>query len=165
MFVPFDSLPDSARIWIYQADRPLTKQHQEIITTSLTSFCQQWTAHNQPLQASFAIRNDHYIVLSVDEGFTDASGCSIDTSVREMTRLAHLLNIDFFNRTRVGFWINGCVELVDLKALPQKRDEGFWFADTPVFNTMAATIGELKERWLVKAADTWLNRYLKKQTA
>jgi hypothetical protein len=165
MFIPFDSLPEHARIWIYQADRPFAAQEQDIITACLTSFCHQWTAHNQPLQASFALRNDHFIILGVDEAFNEASGCSIDTSVREMTRLAHQLSIDFFNRTKVGFWINNRVELVDLKALAQKRDEGFWNADTPIFNTTAATVGELKSRWLLSSADTWLSRYLKKQTA
>jgi hypothetical protein len=78
MYIPFNQLPPDSKIWIYQADRVFSDTEEKIIAERLKSFCSQWAAHGHPLQTSFKIEHNQFIVLSVDENTAGASGCSID---------------------------------------------------------------------------------------
>ena len=165
MYVPFESLPDTARVWVYLAERKLSTDEVKTISTWLRSFTDQWTAHNQPLKASFMVKDEHFIILAVDEQVNEASGCSIDTSTRTMQMIAEKAGIDFFTRTNVAFWIDNAVQLVRAAELSRKHDEGFWDANSWMCNTAVLTVGDLKTNWLVKASESWLKRYLKAQNA
>jgi len=164
MFVPFDSLPDSARVWIYQSDRKLSELEQRTISDTLQSFINQWTAHNQPLKASFAMLHDYFVVLAVDESYTGASGCSIDSSVATIRQLGHQVNVDFFNRTKVAFFIDETVNQVEMGELKRMHAEGFWKGDTRAFDNTVPTKGAFLSGWMRKADETWLKRYLSKAT-
>jgi len=95
MYIPFQDLPDSARIWVYQASRALSSQELELISNTLIQSCQNWEAHGAPLQASFEIRYHQVIIIAVNEAMNAASGCSIDTSTRWFKSLGESLQVDF----------------------------------------------------------------------
>lgn len=162
MFVPFDNLPDTARIWIYQSDRKLKQDEKSTISTNLLAFTNQWTAHNQTLGASFSILHDQFIVLAVDEDYNQASGCSIDASVHAFRNLGAHLQIDFFTRTNVAFWKDGEVQIVPLSELSEKPGGGIWNNQTEVFNNTIRTKGELINSWKISAGQSWLKRHLAK---
>jgi hypothetical protein len=158
MFAPFDSLPDNARIWIYQSNRKFSKGEVDIISKDLLSFTEQWEVHGKPMKTSFKLCFDQFIILAADEGYNEASGCSIDSSVRVLKNLGSLLNIDLFDRNAVAFKDNE-ITLIPLSKLKEQNAVGRWNRDTLVFNNLITTKGDLSERWLVKAGDTWLKRY------
>ncbi|MFM7194718.1 MAG: hypothetical protein ACKORJ_13675 [Bacteroidota bacterium] len=160
MYLPFDQLPGHSRIWIYPSDRPLTAVEQDTIASSLHEFCSGWKAHGNLLHTSFQIAQDHFIILAADEQTAEASGCSIDGSVRHLKQLGAQLRIDFFNRTLVPFFKDGKVTLIPLTALKQAFQSGDLDAETLTFNTLTATIGDLKESWMVPAGRSWLSRYV-----
>jgi hypothetical protein len=163
MFVPFDSLPDSARIWIYQSSRKFDLAEVDIISRELLSFTEQWEVHGKPMKASYKLCFDQFIILAADEGHNEASGCSIDGSVRVLKNLGSRLNLDLFDRNAVAFKKEE-VSLIPLSALKQRYREDGWSKDTLVFNNLVATKGDLSERWLVKAGNTWLTRYMTDET-
>lgn len=165
MFVPFEKLPDSARIWVYQSDRKLTHDEQAKISTRLSVFTNQWTAHNQMLGASFSILYDQFIVLAVDEDIIHASGCSIDSSVRTIQELAKELQIDFFSRMNIAFLKNDRVTITPLPDLAKKLEEGIWSGDTLFFDNTILVKGDLTKKWIVRAEESWLKRYLVKSAA
>src|SRR5205809_7292432 len=103
MHKPFESLPDHARTWIYQANRKLTSQEVKSLSESLTQMCEQWAAHGTPLHTAFMIAHDHFVVLAVDETANGASGCSIDGSVRVLKNLQQTMGLDLFDRTLAAF--------------------------------------------------------------
>src|ERR1043165_661189 len=103
MYIPFEQLPPDARLWIYQAERRFTDDEEKIISASLREFCSQWSAHGNPLETSFLIKYNQFIILSVNENAADASGCSIDGSVRVLKELSKRFDNDLFNRTGVAF--------------------------------------------------------------
>ncbi len=49
MYVPFDTLPDESRIWIYQSSRKFQENEIALITNRLEQFIAQWAAHGKPL--------------------------------------------------------------------------------------------------------------------
>lgn len=162
MYTPFEELPATARIWIYQSDIKLTDETIHAISNNLLSFTHQWAAHNQPLKASFQVLFNRFVLLAVDEQYNAASGCSIDASVHVMKQLAQQLNIDFFNRTTVAFLKNEEVKMIPLTGLPRALEEGQWNGQSTVFNNMVGTKGEFQNKWMIPAAETWLKRYLAK---
>lgn len=164
MFVPFNSLGDAARIWIYQAGRTITEAERNTISESLSAFTESWAAHGVPLKTSFAILYDQFIVLAADEAFNEASGCSIDGSVRVMNELDQKFGLNLFDRTNVVFLKEGKPEVMDMRDLSKALEEGRWNRDTLVFNNVIGSKGELKSAWVVPAGLTWLKRYLTKIT-
>jgi hypothetical protein len=164
MFVEFDSLQDTARVWVFQAARELTSPEQSIISKALHAFTQQWTAHNQPLMSSFKIFYNQFVVLTADESFNEASGCSIDAATRIMQQLDQELQVGLFDRTQIAFYANGKVQVFALAELTKRLDAGFWNETSLVFNNVVQSKGELTTHWMVPAQNTWLKRYLNKAT-
>lgn len=164
MFIPFDKINDHSRIWIYQSSRKLNLQEVRIISEALSSFTERWLVHGSPMQASFDIRFNQFVILAADEDVNSASGCSIDDSVRTFKKLGSELSIDFFDRTQVAFRKSDEVFLIPTSDLKNKFSEGVWSQDTIVFDNLVASKGELEKSWQVPAGTTWLKRYLQKQT-
>jgi hypothetical protein len=163
MYVPFESLPPSARVWIFQASRKFTFEEKNILTADLQAFTESWVTHGHPMQASFDIPFDHFVVLAADEGYTAASGCSIDSSVRTIKSVADRIGVDFFNRSLVAFQTGTDIELIALDQLKTAHAAGRWNTETLTFNNLIATKAQLSE-WRISAGSTWLKRYLSRET-
>ena len=159
MFVPFESLPDSSRIWIYQSDKPFDHHATRILSEGLLAFTQTWAAHGSPMKASFQLLHNHFIVIAADEQSASASGCSIDSSVRVIKALGEDLGLDFFDRQRIAFLRKDDVVLVPVKVLKTALEQGEWNGETLTFNNLIGTKGELSS-WTAPSARTWLARYL-----
>ena len=97
MFVKFENLSSHSRVWIYQSDRKFTTKEVGFISEKAILFIDQWTKHGSDLQGSFMIKYNQFLVLAVDEGFNNVSGCSIDASVRFVKGLEHELKLDLMN--------------------------------------------------------------------
>jgi hypothetical protein len=161
MYVPFDSLEGSARIWIYQAGRKLTETEKNTISETLLAFTNQWVAHGNPLKTSFKIFHDQFIVLAADENFEQASGCSIDGAVRTIQEINNQYGLSLFDRTKVAF-LKDEIAVVNSSDLLKSLENGIWKHDTLTFNNVLATKGDLDKNWVVPANQTWLKRYLTK---
>ncbi len=161
MFIPFDEMKDTARLWVYQCNRVLADDEVEWLSNSLSTFAENWKAHGQSLVSSFVIKENIFIVLAVDEESYSASGCSIDASVHEVQSLQQKLGVDFFIRDTVLFKKGSTLERVKLTELKQKALAGELQPDNAVFNTLVNTKGDLKTNWVVPAGNTWLKRYFK----
>lgn len=162
MFAPFNTLEDSARIWIYQASRNFTESEKNTISETLTAFTHAWVAHGNPLKTSFTILYDQFIVLAADEKYASASGCSIDSSVRVIRQLDQQFSLDLFDRTKIAFSRDGQVEMIPLNELAKALTEGRWTNNSLFFNNVIEAKGQLENEWQVPAAQTWLKRYLSK---
>jgi hypothetical protein len=159
MLVGFESLVPPSRIWIYQANRAWTSAEETAIQESLQVFCDQWSAHSHPLKTSFRLEYHRFLILGVDETSQGASGCSIDGSVRVLKSLQDQLHIDFFDRSRVAFLVEGKVNLVPLKELKSAFASGQLTPTHLVFNTQVTTKAEWDKSWILPAKNTWVSRY------
>jgi len=77
----YNILPDTTRVWIYQAQTPFTENKIAEIRQHISNFTTSWVSHNNQLRAFGDIYHNQFIVLMVDESLAGASGCSIDKSV------------------------------------------------------------------------------------
>lgn len=159
MTLTIDTMPDCARLWIYQGDRPFTTKEESEISALTRDFIDQWTAHGQKLKAAYSVEHHQFIVISVNELFNLASGCSIDSSVNLIRKIQEQFNINLLDRTKVAFWIDDQVKLQPLSRLKGAIAAGEIGEHTAVFNNLVQSVGDWKENWLVPARQTWLSRY------
>ncbi len=160
MLASLDSLPNHTRVWIYQGNREFTLREIEIINATLTAFCQQWAAHGAPLQSNFVIRENRFVILLVNEEAHASSGCSIDGSVRVMKGLQQQLDIDFFDRTQVAFWISNQIQTFATAELKNAFSSGKLSSQSILINTLASTKHELDLNWKIEVQNSWLKKYL-----
>lgn len=145
--IPFDQLPDDARLWSYQSDRKLTATEKAWIEEILPPFLAEWAAHGAKLNAYGEVLGDYHLILVVNEDQANASGCSIDSSVRFIKQLEKELGISFFNRLKM-LVDNGQEEFFTSYAELDKLS-----ADTKVYNNMVMSVGEWKKSWKVPVTE------------
>ena len=85
--VPFDSLPDSSRVWIFGSDRELTEEGTKALLAGVDAHLEDWKAHGAPLTVSREWRDGRFLVVAVDQSTAGASGCSIDGLFRTLQQL------------------------------------------------------------------------------
>jgi hypothetical protein len=160
MYVPFNSIPDHSRLWIYQSNRKFTSDEVSIISDALLAFTKQWSAHGEPLLTSFDIRLEQFIILAADEKYVPPSGCSIDGAVRTIKDLGNRFAIDFFDRTATAFLRNEGVTLIPMTALKSHFNNGILNHESLVVNLLVSTKADLADAFVVPVSNTWLKRYL-----
>ena len=170
MYVPFENIPEHARVWIYQASRPLSDTEIQLTQQKGQQFVKQWAAHGQDLHASTAVLHRHFLIFALDEHHHAASGCSIDSSVGFVRAIEEALStsgqtVSFFDRTLIAFYQDDTVRLVPLPDAKTQIATGHIASDTLTFNNLVGTKGDLEDQWLVPIKDSWLARHLPKVQA
>lgn len=170
MYTDFNTLPDHARVWVYQANRPLTDAEVSEVDKTLQTSLSTWAAHGQPLLASAQVVENRFVVVSVDEGYNLPSGCSIDASVRTLREIGQQIGrsdrpLDFFDRSVAVRAMDGGVRVYPLPTLKAAVTDGLIAPDTLVFNTLVKTKAEFLTDWQIRAANSWLKRYFGKISA
>lgn len=160
MYVDFNELPENSRIWIYQADREFRLEEIELISAKAMLFIDQWTRHGDDLKGSFTIKYNQFLIIAVDEGFNNVSGCSIDASVRFVQELEKALSIDMMDKMNISFRSGEHINLVKMPQFKAFVKEDKINGDTIVFNNMIATKNELETAWEVPAKESWHQRFL-----
>ncbi|RSK48128.1 hypothetical protein EI291_12675 [Hymenobacter rigui] len=159
MYVPFAKLPASARLWIYQANRPFTTAEVEALQPALQHFAADWTSHGRALAASAAVFHHRFLVIGLDEAVADASGCSIDASVRFVRQVEEQFGIELLDKSRLAFLLQDEIQLLDRRELKQAVSSGMLLPGTPYFDNTIGTQAQLQTGWPAPAASTWLARY------
>lgn len=160
MFVPFETLPADARVWVYQSNRPFSAAAMRLVEDELYRFTAQWSVHGMGLNASFKVEYGQFIILAADESRQSASGCSIDGSVRTLKALEEKTGVQLFERNLVAFKQGENVTTIPLNELKQKFMDGTLNEDTLTFNNLVSTRAAFEAQWLVPASQTWLKRYI-----
>lgn len=154
-----NNMPDHSRVWIYQSTRPFSDSEKTLISAQLDEFTKQWAAHGQQLTATYSIELDQFIVLAVDESHHQASGCSIDSSVRVIQVIEQQTGLTLLDRSKVAFLNGGKIGVEPFNAMKQAVENGVITEDTIVFNNAIQNAGEWKTSWKQPAAQSWLKRF------
>lgn len=155
-----EGLKDTARVWIYQADRALTDDEVMFINEQMTHFIGEWAAHGKQLFAAFELKYNRFLILGADESMAAATGCSIDSSVHFVTDLGLKLSIDFFDRMQVAYKTEKGIETLHLTEFEKAVKSEKLNAESVVFNNLVSNIGEFKTSWEVALKNSWHARYL-----
>lgn len=143
------------RIWIYQANRPLTTGDSTKVMDKLDIFTSQWKAHGKPLAAKAEIRYDRFIILMVDDAIAPPTGCSIDKSVYLLKEIEQETGLALFDRLQVAYREGDQIHAVSRVEFEQLIAAGIVTDDTLVFNNLVATYPELETDWEIPLRDSW----------
>ena len=85
--VPFERLPDDARLWVFASDRELSGDAEAAVLGTVDDFLAAWKAHGVPLVCARDWRDKRFLAIGVDVNAENASGCSIDGLFRALQQL------------------------------------------------------------------------------
>tara|TARA_A100001011_G_scaffold178706_1_gene187499 strand:+ start:5894 stop:6376 length:483 start_codon:yes stop_codon:yes gene_type:complete len=159
MFVPFNQLPDHARVWIYPSNRELTKSEISKIENLAEDFLNQWTSHGNDLQAGVNLPYDRFIVLGLNESIQSTSGCSIDASVHFIQSLEADFDIVLLDKMNVTFKKQNTIDYIPLNEFRNKAKRKEVAPDVIVFNNLVLNKIEYETLWEVPASSSWHSRY------
>jgi len=159
MYVPFESLPEESKVWIYQSNRKFSDEEINQIKTDLTAFITDWSAHGTSLEASFLLKYNRFIIIAVNQETQVATGCSIDASVQFIQELEKRYHVDLLDKMNVTFKLGEHIAhktLIDFKKMAKERAVT---ENTIVFNNLVNNLAEFNESWEVPAMDSWHSRF------
>jgi hypothetical protein len=159
MYTPFEELPLESKIWIYPTNRKLSDLEVDEISILTQDFINNWVAHDTPLQASFTIKYNRFLILAVNQEIQIATGCSIDKSVAFIQSLEQKYNIELLDKMNVTYKQGENIthkSLIDFKKIAKEKAVT---KNTIVFNNLVNTIGEWHEYWEVPASESWHQRF------
>lgn len=160
MLVEFNTLPETARVWIYQCSRSFSESEMEELSLDLDTFLTSWTAHGNDLNAGYEIKYKRFIVIALDQTTQGATGCSIDASVHFIQALEKKYNVLLLDKMNVSYKQGEFVaykSLLDFKAMAKQKAVS---KNTIVFNNLVTNKGEYLEHWEVPASESWHARFL-----
>src|SRR5687767_10404386 len=154
--VPFDSLSDESRVWVFAAEPALDDKQAGRLLSIVDDFLQQWAAHGSPLTCGRDWRDARFLVIGVDPTVTDASGCSIDGLYRKLAEFEKQSGASLLSRDNVFYRdAAGEVRSASREDFARLSSSGAISPQTSVFDTSIASLGEWRERFELPAAGSW----------
>ncbi len=155
--VPFDALPDDARLWIFQASRALNPQERGVLLEQIDAYLRDWKAHGAALRTGRAVEYDRFLLVAVDQAATGASGCSIDGLTRAVREAEQLLGLTFADNAALWFrGKTGVLRRVSRDEFRTLANTGEVDPDTTVFDNTITTLDAIRSgRWELPARGSW----------
>lgn len=154
--VPFDSLPDDARVWVFGSDRTIAEPESQQLLAAVDQFIDRWAAHGTPLHASRDWREGRFLTIAVDQRQAGASGCSIDGLFRTLQGLESTLGASLLGGGRIYYRTReGSVASVARDEVEALGEQGAIGRDTPVFDPTVTTLGDWRQRFETTAGASW----------
>jgi hypothetical protein len=157
----FDTLPDSARVWVYGSEPALDKQQTDEMLEEVDRFLHGWKAHGVPLHSGRNWADDRFLTIGVDQEQEGASGCSIDGLFRTLKGLEASIGGQLVTSGLVYFRGNdGEIRAVSRDEFTKLSESGEIIEDTEVFDLSVTNLAEWKARFRSRAGDSWHNSLL-----
>lgn len=148
------------RVIIFPASRPFSAKESKKITETLFDFLPTWAAHGKPLEASFKIEKNQFIIICVDEEQEAASGCSIDSLGNVMRNLDDEFKLGLFDRMKASFVENGEVKTLKLQDFRQGLRSGEISDSIQVFDFSKDTYIAFLSDFLLPLRRSWAAIYV-----
>jgi hypothetical protein len=156
---PLGTLPDSARVWVFTAERALTAGEAAALLSTVDAFLGVWAAHGHPLTSARELRESRFLIVAVDEAAAGASGCSVDALVREIRGLEAQLGLVLVDHSPVVFREGGAIRRVPRHEFAALAQAGQVTPDTIVFDNTISRLAALRGgQWELPASAAWHGR-------
>jgi len=152
------ALPDSSRVWIYQAAAPLSHDISEAIKKQLYAFTMQWKSHGHELDCYANLFHYQFLVMVADSSNLP-SGCSIDSSVHFITKLGEQHQVDFMDRETFAYLEDDEVHSIHRDHFSQGFSAGRLSEDILMFDNLVNNKADFLEKWVIPLEDSWHNRF------
>lgn len=158
--VSFETLPDSARVWVFGADREIAGAPADTLLAEVDGFLAGWKAHGVPLRCAREWRDDRFLAIGVDVNAENASGCSIDGLFRTLQQVQREIGAQLVGGGRVFYRAASGIETTSRDEFARRASNGDVVRDTPVFDTSVTDAGAWRTKFEQPAASSWLSPLL-----
>src|SRR5690606_23366861 len=149
-------LPDTARLWIFTADQPLSASTTEALQTRMDAFFTEWASHGRAVSGAGTVLADRFLAVAahLDGG---VSGCGIDSMTHAVEEIARELGFGWADALQIAYReASGAVRVVPRPAFRALVRDGAVTAETPVFVTTLDSLGDLRASGIERpAAESW----------
>jgi hypothetical protein len=154
--INFDELPDSARVWVYGADRDLDSASEGKLLSAVDEFLGRWAAHGTPLHTARRGDDGRVLTIGVDTTREGASGCSIDGLFRALKSLEPTLGAKIVTSGLVYYrGKDGRIHSVTRDEFTSLASKGEINGDTEVFDLSVTSLDEWRSRFRSHAVNSW----------
>ena len=153
------AFPEESRVWIYQADRPVSEAQVSEVNQLVDRFTERWTSHSRDVRATGGLLHDRFLVLVADETKAGVSGCSIDSSVEFVRQLGSHCKVDFMDRVHFAYIEDEEVRTTHMHALADLVSSGQVDDSTLFFDNLVKTKGDFVSSWVKPLGDSWMKRF------
>ena len=160
MLADFNDLPETSRVWVYQANRSFSEEEITELRSLLDEFITQWTAHGSQLKAGYDLPYNRFIVIALDQSQASASGCSIDASVRFIQALEEKFKVELLDKMNVSYKQGEFIAYKSLQDFRKMAKEKAVSGNTIVFNNLVTNKHEYLHHWEVPASESWHKRFM-----
>jgi hypothetical protein len=151
MITDFNSIPETAKIWVFPASRKFYVQELPEITAKIERFLTDWQNENLPISAAYLIKYDRFIIITADDTEQSLSLEAQDSLATFIQSLESSYDLILMDR------INVCYKPEFKKMI---KDKGV-SQNTMVFNSMINLKEELEFGFEINIMDSWLGRFVK----
>ena len=159
MFVPYETLSNEARVWVYPSSRKFYPQEIEELNKKLSDFVDNWKKEDENFKASFQLLYNRFVVFYADENSVLVNA-DIDKVAGFIIGLQQDYEIELLDRMNVCFKQGEYVQYKELKDFKKLIKSKAVNAKTVVFDNLILTKSDLENYWEVPITESWYNRFL-----
>ena len=67
MITDFNSIPETAKIWVFPSSRKFYAQELPEITAKIEQFLTEWENESLPISAAYVIKYDRFIIITAND--------------------------------------------------------------------------------------------------
>ena len=157
--LPFESLPDESRLWVFGVGRELEQAEERSFLEAVDRFLETWAAHGVPLRCGRDWRHRRFLLVAVDEASEPPSGCSIDAMVEVLKDQERELGMPIVDSSPVWFLEGDQVRRSSRADFKRLVADGTVGPEVMVFDNTVTRLTEARAgRWERPARESWHQR-------
>lgn len=162
--VPFETLPESSRTWVFAADQNLSRSQASQLLNAVDEFLAQWKAHGSPLTVGRDWREDRFLTVAVDQSTAGASGCSIDGLFRTLKALESRVGASLVGSGRIFYRdAAGGIRSVTREDFVKAATKGEIKDNTIVFDPTVTSLAEWRAQFQTDVGHSWHGALIKER--
>ena len=110
------------------------------------------------IKSNYKIKNKHFIILFAEEN--DVSGCSIDSTNREIMRILNDLNIGLNPNSKIGIFKDEIILFYDKEEIIDLIGKNKFSLSDKMINTTIRNKSEYLSSWKLMLKDSWLKNFI-----
>ena len=158
MLLDFNNLSPNSKCWVYITKNEISKSELEKLEIELNNTCENWMSHGRKIKSNYKVKNKHFIILFAEEN--DVSGCSIDSTNREIMRILNDLNIGLNPNSKIGIFKDEIILFYDKEEIIDFIGKNKFSLSDKMINTTIRNKSEYLSSWKLMLKDSWLKNFI-----
>lgn len=159
MLVPYESLSEIAKTWVYPSSRKFYKNELVEVEDKIKKFISNWKIKDPNFKASYRFLHDRFVVILAEHDSV-FNHQDLDEVVRFILAMQTEYEIELLDRMNVCFKQGEFVQYKEVKEFKKLLKNKSVSDKTIVFDNLIQTKEELENYWEIPITESWYNRFL-----